>query len=41
MLAKLEPIAGGGMQNVWNVTLEREGGDKPVLVAEWLTRSYS
>ena len=41
VLAKLEPIAGGGMQNVWNVTVERDGGDKPVLVAEWLTRSYS
>ena len=40
VLAKLEPIAGGGVQNVWNVTVEREGGDKPVLVAEWLTRSY-
>jgi len=41
VLAKLEPIAGGGMQNVWNVSVEREGGDKPVLVAEWVTRSYS
>ena len=41
MEAWYEPIAGGGMQNVWNVTVERDGGDKPVLVAEWLTRSYS
>ena len=30
----------GGVQMVWNVTIEREGSDKPVLVAEWLTRRY-
>jgi acyl dehydratase len=41
VLAKYEPIEGNGVQNTWNVSLEREGGDKPVLVAEWLTRSYS
>jgi len=28
------------IQTVWNVTMEREGGDKPVLVAEWIGRSY-
>ena len=41
VLAKYEPIDGNGVQNTWSVTLEREGGDKPVLIAEWLTRSYS
>ncbi len=41
VLAKYESIAGNGVQNTWNVSVEREGGDKPVLVAEWLTRSYS
>ncbi len=41
VLAKCETIPGNGMQNAWNVSVEREGGDKPVLVAEWLTRSYS
>lgn len=41
VLANYEPIAGNGVQNTWNVSIEREGGDKPVLVAEWLTRSYS
>ena len=41
VLAKYETIPGNGMQNTWNVSVEREGGDKPVLVAEWLTRSYS
>lgn len=28
------------IQTVWNVTLECEGSDKPVLVAEWIGRSY-
>jgi len=41
VLAKYEPIADNGVQNTWNVSLEREGGEKPVLIAEWLTRSYS
>jgi acyl dehydratase len=27
-----------GVQSTWNVTLEREGEAKPVLVAEWITR---
>lgn len=31
---------GDMIQTVWNVTIEREGGDKPVLVAEWIGRSY-
>ncbi len=30
----------GGVQTAWNVTVEREGADKPALVAEWLTRHY-
>ncbi|MCC7546440.1 MAG: MaoC family dehydratase [Burkholderiales bacterium] len=29
-----------GVQMTWDVTLEREGSDKPCLVAEWLTRRY-
>jgi acyl dehydratase len=41
VLAKFEKIDGNGVQNTWAVSVEREGGDKPVLVAEWLTRSYS
>jgi acyl dehydratase len=27
-----------GVQTTWNVTIEREGDAKPVLVAEWITR---
>ena len=30
-----------GVQTTWNVTVEREGGDKPVLVAEWITRRHA
>ena len=41
VLAKFEKLEGNGVQNTWAVSVEREGGDKPVLVAEWLTRSYS
>jgi acyl dehydratase len=29
-----------GVQVTWAVVLEREGSDKPCLVAEWLTRRY-
>jgi acyl dehydratase len=31
---------GGGIQVLWNVTVERENGDKPCLVAEWIVRYY-
>jgi acyl dehydratase len=30
----------GGVQVTWQVEVEREGGDKPVLIAEWLGRHY-
>ena len=39
VLAALEDIK-GGVQLAWNVSVEREGEEKPVLVAEWLTRRY-
>ena len=39
VLAEIEDIK-GGVQLTWAVTIEREGEDKPVLVAEWLTRRY-
>jgi acyl dehydratase len=31
----------GGVQNTLAVTVEREGGDKPVCVAEWVSRAYA
>ncbi len=39
-LLAVEDIAGGA-QMVWEVTIEREGGDKPVCVAESISRRYS
>jgi acyl dehydratase len=35
------PIDGNGLQIQWNVTIEREGADKPVCVAESLARIYA
>ena len=40
-LLQCEPIPGDGFQMTWNVTVEREGSDKPVCVAESLTRRYA
>ncbi len=31
---------GGGVQVTWNITIEREGADKPCCIAEWLVRYY-
>jgi len=39
-LQKFEKLADGGVQVTWSTTVEREGTDKPVLVAEWLGRHY-
>ena len=39
-LLSCEPIDNGGMQMAWLVTVEREGSDKPVCIAESLTRRY-
>ena len=36
-----EPIAQDGVQMTWEVTVEREGSDKPVCVAESLVRRYA
>jgi acyl dehydratase len=38
-LTKLEDIE-GGVQTTWSVVVEREGGEKPVMVAETLSRHY-
>ena len=39
-LAKYEKLDGDGVQVTWSVVMEREGADKPALVAEWLGRHY-
>jgi acyl dehydratase len=45
VLQSLEEIAAkevaSGWQLVWDITVEREGGNKPCLVAEWLVRYYT
>ena len=38
-LTKFEKLD-GGVQVTWNVTIEREGGDKPVCVAEAIGRHF-
>ena len=41
-LASVDDFDGGsGVQVVWNVLVEVEGGVKPALVAEWVTRLYT
>ena len=39
-LLNYEKVDGNGVQVTWDVIVEREGSDKPVMVAEWLGRSY-
>ncbi len=39
-VANVEDIE-GGVQITWDVRVEREGSDRPCLVAEWLTRRYT
>jgi acyl dehydratase len=39
-LAKLDKIE-GGVQTTWTVVVEREGSEKPVMVAESLTRHFT
>jgi acyl dehydratase len=40
-LAELKETKDDGVQATWNVTVEREGGDKPCCAAEWLVRYYA
>jgi acyl dehydratase len=38
-LAKVDEIV-NSTQATWNITVEREGGEKPCVVAEWIVRYY-
>ncbi len=38
-LGKYEKLDGGA-QVTWNTVMEREGEEKPVLIAEWIGRHY-
>jgi acyl dehydratase len=40
VLSDVTEIA-GSVQATWTVTVEREGSEKPCLVAEWLVRYYA
>ena len=40
VLKSFSPIDGGGVQLTWLSRIEREGSDKPVCIAESLTRWY-
>jgi acyl dehydratase len=40
-LAEIAEVEGGdATQATWNVTVEREGAERPCLVADWLVRYY-
>ena len=40
-LKSCDPVDNNGMQLVWSVTVQRDGSDKPVCVAETVTRLYA
>jgi acyl dehydratase len=40
-LLESTPVPGNGFQMTWQVTIEREGGDKPVCIAESISRRYA
>ncbi|CAB3720240.1 MaoC family dehydratase [Paraburkholderia rhynchosiae] len=39
-VASVADVEHAGVQVVWNVTLERHGNERPVCVAEFITRHY-
>jgi acyl dehydratase len=39
-VASVTDIDSDGVQVVWNVTLERQGSERPLCVAEFITRHY-
>lgn len=39
-LARFEKIEGNGVQTTWSVVMEREGGERPVCIAETISRHY-
>jgi acyl dehydratase len=38
--AEVTEVEGGAAQVVWHIVVEREGGTKPCMVAEWIVRYY-
>ena len=39
-LSGYEKLEGNGVQVTWTVVIERDGAEKPALIAEWLGRHY-
>jgi acyl dehydratase len=39
-VSSVDDVDDAGVQVVWNVTLERQGSERPVCVAEFITRHY-
>jgi acyl dehydratase len=39
--ASVESVESGVNQVMWHIVVEREGAEKPCLVADWLVRYYS
>src|SRR6195952_4151263 len=37
---KVTDVEQGGVQVIWRVTIQKEGAEKPVCVAEFITRHY-
>ncbi|TDG09347.1 MaoC family dehydratase [Paraburkholderia guartelaensis] len=37
---EVSDVEGGGVQVVWDVSIEREGSERPACVAEFITRHY-
>ena len=40
-VAAAEPARDGSLQVTWTVTVEREGGDRPAVVADWIVRLHA
>ena len=40
-VAASELVKDGSTQVTWRVTIEREGGDKPAVVADWIARLHA
>jgi acyl dehydratase len=40
VLDRLDESVAGQVSQHWTVTVEIEGGERPALVAEWITRAY-
>jgi acyl dehydratase len=40
MPSSMKDTDDSGVQVIWNITIEREGGQKPCAVVEWITRYY-